>query len=68
MPSYTDTQSLFALNEAELRSLYAIIYEEMLALPEGSEAKAETEKFLTRIRNVITAKRQNGLNGPRPSL
>ena len=66
MPSYTDTQSLFALNEAELRSLYAIIYEEMLSLPEGSEAKAETEKFLIRIQNVIAAKRRMRDFSPSP--
>ena len=66
MPSYTDTQSLFALDEAELRSLYAIIYEEMLSLPEGSEAKAEAEKFLIRIRNAITAKRRMHQCSPRP--
>lgn len=58
MPSYIDTQSLCALSETELQALYEIIYAEMLAMPEGSEARAAAYELLGRIRAVIARKRQ----------
>ncbi|MFC4726443.1 hypothetical protein AB6B38_07455 [Glycocaulis abyssi] len=58
MPSYIDTQSLYALDEAELRALYEIIYAEMLAMPEGSPARSDAHALLNRIRNMIFAKRR----------
>ncbi|WP_270373642.1 hypothetical protein [Marinicauda sp. Alg238-R41] len=65
MPSYIDTASLLALSENELLALWRTIADEMEWMPEGSEARAEAEALIGRIRAAIIRKRQmNRPSGP----
>ena len=66
MPSTITAEMLNSLTEAELQTLYRIIYEEMAALPKGSQSRAETETILLRIRNILARKRAASLRGLAP--
>ena len=57
MPHYIDTETLNALSETQLRSLYATLYAEWQALPPGSDAAAAHAELLKRISAIIRSKR-----------